>query len=84
MNVTVEEGVDELDTLCSYDVLISGKVLCQKIPEPRDSMRKLLEAAGVILPEVLVARGIKVATRKKLMDSRQHKRDEAVVEENAC
>ena len=81
MNVTVEEGIKELDMLCSYDVVINGKVLCQKIPEPRDSTRKLLEAADIILPEVLVSRGINVATRKKLMDSRQHKRDKDVAEE---
>ena len=82
LNATVEEGIDELDALCSFDVVINGKVLCQKIPEPRGSTRKLLEAAGIILPEVLVSRGINVATRKKLMDSRQNKRDKDVAEGN--
>jgi hypothetical protein len=74
LNVTVEEGIDELDNLCSFDVVVNGKVLCQKIPEPRKSTRKLLDAAGVILPEVLVSRGVNVATRKKLMDNRKKKR----------
>ena len=65
LNATVEEGIDELDALCSFDVVINGKVLCQKIPEPRGSTRKLLEAAGIILPEVLVSRGIKCSHQKK-------------------
>lgn len=71
LEITVEEGIRELDTLCTYLVETDGKVLCQKIPEPRDSTKRLIEAVGVTIPEVIVARGIRVATRKKLVDSRK-------------
>jgi len=54
MDITVEEGVRELDTLCTYQVVTDGKVLCQRIPEPRDSTALLIEAAGVIIPEKAV------------------------------
>ncbi len=55
----------------TYQVVTDGKVLCQRIPEPRDSTARLIEAAGVIIPEVMVARGIRAATRKKLVNNRK-------------
>ena len=44
---------------------------CNKIPEPRDSIKELLKAAEVRLPQVLPASGKKVATRKKLTERRK-------------
>jgi len=52
-------------TACTYQVVTDGKVLCQRIQEPRDSTARLIEAAGVIIPEVIVAGGIRATTRKK-------------------
>lgn len=70
INLTVPEGIDELETLCTIEVLVDGQPRCNKIPVPRDSVKVLLEAASVKLPEVLPCKGIKVATRKSLPQNR--------------
>jgi hypothetical protein len=70
LNLTVEEGIHELTTLCTTEMLVGGKPRCQKIPEPRSSIRQLLKAAAVRLPEALPCKGIHVATRKKLPEYR--------------
>lgn len=66
LNETVEEAIGELSTLCAHEVWIDGELRCAKIPQPRQSVARLLEFAGVILPEAFPSRGIKVATRKDL------------------
>ncbi len=66
LNETVEEAIGELNTLCAHEVWIEGNLRCAKIPRPRDSVARLLELAGVILPEAFPSRGTKVATRKNL------------------
>ena len=70
LNLTVEEGIHELTTLCATEMLVNGKPRCQKIPEPRSSIRQLLKAAAVRLPETLACKGIRVATRKQLPENR--------------
>ena len=70
VDLTVSEGIKELSTLCATEMKVKGKSLCNKIPEPRESIKKLLKAAEVTLPEALPCKGIKVATRKKLVDRR--------------
>jgi transposase len=70
IDLTVSEGINELSTLCATDVLINNKSHCHKIPQPRDSVRELLEAASVKLPEVLPSKDFKVASRKKLSKNR--------------
>ena len=70
IDLTVSEGIKELSTLCATEMKVKEKSLCNKIPEPRESIKKLLKAAKVKLPEALPCKGIKVATRKKLVDRR--------------
>jgi transposase len=69
--VTVEEGLKELDTLCVTDIAIAGGACCHRIPEPRPLCQQLLEAAEVKLPAVLPSKGVKVATKKKLTSRRK-------------
>jgi transposase len=70
INLTVQEGIDELKTLCAMEILVAGKPRCNKIPQPRTSVKQLLNAASVRLPEVLSSKGIRVASRKKLPENR--------------
>jgi hypothetical protein len=70
LNLTVQEGLDELSSLCATEVLIQGSVRYKKIPTPRASVAELLRLADVKLPEVLPSRGVTVATRKKLPENR--------------
>lgn len=47
---TVAEHLRELDSLCSEEMLAAGTVLGCRIPEPRASVKALLDAAGVKIP----------------------------------
>jgi hypothetical protein len=67
----VAEGIKEFSTLCCNEVVINGKVICNQIPEARDSIKRLLDAARVKLPEALPYTGIKVTTKKKLPSRRK-------------
>ena len=71
LNATVQEGLDELKTLCTTELRSHGKPLCNCIPQPRASVQKFLEKAQVVLPEALPHRGAIVATRKKLPERRK-------------
>ncbi len=67
---TVEEGLRDLAELCATEVIV-GSASAQTIPEPRDSGKALLEAAGVSLPDAIPCRNVKVVTRKKLVPERR-------------
>jgi len=65
-NITVEEGIRELSSICSMQMEDN----CQVIPEPRSLSIKLLKTLKIILPEVLPSKGVKLATRKKLQKAK--------------
>ena len=71
LDVTVEEGLNELDALCSTEVSIAGGGCFHRIPEPRTLSQQLLAAAEVQLPVVLPSKGVRVATKKKLPSRRK-------------
>jgi len=71
LELTVEEGLAELKTLCTTQVVVKGKSLLHNIPEPRESVSALLTAARIELPRKLASRGIHVSTRKKLTEERK-------------
>ena len=71
LDVKVQEGLDQLASLCSTTMLVKGKPRCQTIPEPREAVAELLSSAKIRLPEVLPSKGVKVATRKKLASRRK-------------
>ena len=70
-DATVEEGIKELATLCATEVLVNGRPRSMRIPKPRASVRRLLAAAKVRLPDALSCKGIRAATRKKLVANRE-------------
>jgi hypothetical protein len=73
LNLTVEEGLEELATLCATEVLVKGQARCNQIPQPRPMLQELLDLARVKMPEVLPCKGIHVATRKKLQENRKRR-----------
>jgi len=73
LDVTVEEGIDELSSLCANEVSFNGKEKCNQIPQPRASVRKLIDAAHVQMPEALPSKGVIVTTKKKLTSRRKIK-----------
>jgi hypothetical protein len=70
-DITVEEGIDELKTLCTTHVSVKGNVLLHNVPQPRPSVQRLLDAAQIDLPSKITSRGVNVSTRKKLTEERK-------------
>ena len=73
LDSTVQEGLDELASLCTKELVQNNRVLCNEIPEPRESVRVLLETAKVRMPEALPARGAVVSTKRKLPERRRQR-----------
>jgi transposase len=71
LDLTVEEGLDELKSLCTTQVVVKGRSVLHNIPQPRASVQRLLDAAGVTLPKSIADRGVRVSTRKKLTEERK-------------
>jgi hypothetical protein len=65
LNVTVEEGINELASLCAIELKMPNHVSCQIIPEPRPLGKRLLDKARVTLPDAIPHKNITVDTRKK-------------------
>jgi transposase len=70
LDVTLEEGIDELGSLRGIEMTIRGAT-CQKVPEPTGLNKELLDAANIKLPSALPLRKVHVATRKKLVSERK-------------
>ena len=71
MDLTVEEGLDELASIDTVFIDVKG-VECQRIPEPRGTGRQLLKALNVILPDAIPHRNIKIEPRKKIKEVRRN------------
>ena len=70
MELTIEEGIDELSTLCATEIII-GSFSIHTIPKPRPIGEMLLNKAKIDLPDAIPCRNIDVYTRKKLVDQRK-------------
>lgn len=70
LDLTVQEGLRALDTLCAIEVQVDGKPGCHTLPQPSPDVARLIELARVSLPKVFRNSGVKVATKKKLQNSR--------------
>lgn len=70
-DLTVEEGLRQLSTLCATEVRIKNHEPCLKIPKPRNQSQQLLETLNIHLPSALPKRKINVVSRKNLVDRRK-------------
>jgi hypothetical protein len=73
LDLTVEEGINKLATLCVTEIIGDGKVRCGTVPQPRPDVVELLARSGIPMPAVIRSRGVKVATKKKLPPSRANR-----------
>lgn len=71
IELTVEEGIAELGSICSLEIHVPGQGTCQTIPNPRPLGKLLLEKAKITLPDAIPCRGATVVTRKKLVSERK-------------
>src|SRR5467141_1627068 len=69
-DLTVEEGLHTLATLCLVEVLPHNAPSYHCIPTPRDAIARLLHSADITLPKAFSLSGVRVSTRKKLQSER--------------
>ena len=72
-NLTVEEGLKQLSSLCVTEVIVNGTLKDQVVPEGRAQVKRLLELANVQLPKKLRYTGRIVTTKKDLKESRPNR-----------
>ncbi len=70
IELTVEEGIRELNHLCSLNVYVRGIFTHSEVPQPNPQTRELLEAAGIELPRSIRRLKSEVDTRKTLVAER--------------
>ena len=66
LDVTVEEGLHQLQTLCSTEMKVEGGGCCLRIPAPNRTATALLQALKIRLPDALPHTNTPVVTRKNL------------------
>jgi hypothetical protein len=73
LDVTVEEGLQELEQLCILELIHpqSGKVLARQVPEPSARQQQLLAALKLTLPTTAPEPKVTVGTRKKISKARK-------------
>jgi hypothetical protein len=69
-DVTVEEGLHALTTLCLVEVAPQKAASYHCIPTPRDASARLLHSADIKLPKAFSLSGTRVSTKKKLQSER--------------
>ena len=69
-DLTVEEAIAQLATLCAQEVRIGTESGCLQVPEPRETLRELFADCAVSPPQTLPRRQTTVATRRKLPSRR--------------
>ncbi|MGH8646193.1 MAG: IS1634 family transposase [Gammaproteobacteria bacterium] len=67
LDLTVQEALNQLATLCLTEVHVPHQPIAYQIPSPRDTVQQLFDAATVHLPNKLPRRGVVVTTKTKLL-----------------
>lgn len=70
-DVTVEEGLSLLGTLCAQEIKIGGQGGCLSVPEPRPSLAQLFDALNIKPPANLPRSQAHVATKRNLPSRRK-------------
>jgi Transposase DDE domain len=70
LDITVEEGLHALTTLCLVEVSPTNAPSYACIPTPHDTLAHLLYRADITLPKAFALSGVRVSTRKKLQSER--------------
>jgi hypothetical protein len=71
IDLTVEEGLKELDRICAMQLSVKGGGRCLRIPEPSSIAKELLKTLDVKLPLMLPKALVAVDTKKKLASRRK-------------
>jgi hypothetical protein len=71
LDLTVEEGLEKLSSLCAVETMIGPESGYLFVPTPRDSVAQLFHALGLTPPETLPRRQAKVVTKHTLPKRRK-------------
>ena len=73
LELTVEEGLRELEKLCVMELVDSrsGQVVARQVPEPSALQQQLLEALKLTVPTSVPEARVSVVTRKKINKARK-------------
>jgi len=73
LEVTVEEGLHELQQLCVMELVHpqSGQVVSRQVPQPSATQQQLLAALKLNLPTTVPVATVTVGTRKKINEERK-------------
>jgi transposase len=71
LDLTVQEGLDQLATLCLTEILLPDRPVSYQLPTPRDGVQQLIDAAQVRQPAKIVPKASPVATKTKLPSRRK-------------
>jgi hypothetical protein len=70
LDLTVQEGLHALATLCLVEVSPHNAPSYHCIPTPRDTIARLLHSADIRLPKAFSLSSTRVSTKKKLPSER--------------
>jgi transposase len=70
LEMTIEEGIEELASISTVFVDIAGAT-CQTIPEPRPQGQQLLQKLDMTLPDAIPHRNVNICPRKQIKDVRR-------------
>jgi len=71
LDVTIEEAIDELATICVTKVVL-GQTSIHTVPKPRELGQALLEKSNITLPEAMPCSSASVYTTKSLVEERKN------------
>jgi hypothetical protein len=71
LDLTVQEGINQLNTLCVHELSVKGRGVTRCIPMPNAQVLQLFEHATIGLPTPTQTRETKVSTKTKLPSSRK-------------
>jgi hypothetical protein len=73
IDLTVQEALDRLASLCVVEGIIGGRASYNQVPTPRDDVSALFKAAALAIPAALPLAPVRVATNQKLPQRRKAK-----------
>lgn len=75
LDLTVQEGLNELNQLCATDVFVKDNYAFTSIPVPRKNLQELLRLCKVTMPKAITFEKSAVSTKAKLNIKRQKSKD---------
>ena len=70
LDITVQEGIAQLTTLCVHELSVNNQTVTHCVPTPNETVAKLFEHANVSHPRISKQEEAKISTKTKLTSRR--------------